>query len=77
MTRALTPRQRNERWAKNNTKMLEILNMEVGEHKILDENEVHRRTISIVERFAFPNRKYKHKRYSKEQSHLYFLVRVS
>ena len=77
MTRPLTPRQRNERWAKNNTKMLEILDMYVGEHKILDENEVHKKTISIVERLAFPDRKYKHKRYSKEQSNLYFLVRVS
>lgn len=76
MTRRLTPRQRNERWAKNNTKLQAILDMEIDQHKILDEREIHKKTLSIVERFAFPERKYKHKRI-KEDPNLYFLVRVS
>lgn len=76
MTRALTQRQRNERWAKNNKKLCEILDMDINEDKILDEREIHRKTISIVERFAFPDRKYKHKRVNKEDKNLYYLIRV-
>ena len=76
MTKSLTPRERNERWANNNTKLKEILDMNVGQDKLLDENEVHKKTLTLVELYAFPGRIYKHKRLERGSS-MYYVRRVA
>lgn len=76
MTKALTPKERNIRWAKNNKKLIEILDMVVGQDKLLDENEVHKKTLTIVELYAFPGRIYKHKRLERGSSK-YYVRRVA
>lgn len=54
-----TAKERNKRWALNNTEVLAVLDMQVGDSVIVKNEDTPRGTVSCVATYAYPERKYK------------------
>lgn len=54
-----TAQERNLRWAMSNNVAMEILNLNVGESRIVRNEQIQRKTLSCVIAYAYRGRKYK------------------
>lgn len=54
-----TAQERNLRWAMSNNVAMEILNLNVGESRIVRNEQILRKTLSCVISYAYRGRKYK------------------
>lgn len=54
-----TAQERNLRWAMSNNLAMEILNLGIGESRIVRYEQIHRKTLSCVIAYAYRGRKYK------------------
>lgn len=69
----LTAKERNTRWALGQKKVLELLDMQPGESRIILDSECPRGTVSCVKTYVYPERKYK---ILKVNNKSYLLARV-
>lgn len=70
---AATAQERNLRWAMNNSVALEVLDLGIGDSRIVMNSTIERKTLSCVISYVYKDRKYKLLKVSNES---YLVARV-